>query len=218
MAVYNRTGFKGTYYGSSFNSSDPLELQHMQVNARYIYNYWSEMGITTNAICGMLGNFHVESGLNPGRWENDNVNDMDHGYGLVQFTPASEYINLVRRYDSNEDPSTMDNNLYYIIEYESQHTFKYYPTDEYPESLTEFVLSTKTPGYLAKAFLWNYERPKVYNYEERVKWANYWYEFLTGSAPPIDPDDPPTPTPTPNGKKRKGYNFVLFNRRRRIYG
>lgn len=32
---------------------------------------------------------------------------------------------------------------------------------------------------------------------------------------PVTPD-PPYPTPT--GKKRKGYNFVLFGKRRRIYG
>lgn len=218
MAVYNREGYKGTYYGSSFNSSDPLELKHMQVNARYIFNYCSELGFSTNAICGMLGNFQVESSINPGRWQNDDVDNTSLGYGLVQWTPATKYINLVRQYDEFEDPSTMDNNLYIICEYEMQRTFQYYPTDNYPETYVEFCTSTKSPSYLAKAFLYNYERAGVEAVEKRVEYANYWYEFLTGSTPPIDPSDPDVPTPTPSGKRRKGYNFVLFNKRRRIYG
>lgn len=213
MAVYNREGFKGTYYGSSFNSSDPLTLEQMQVNARYIFKYYSDMGVTTNAICGMLGNFQAESTINPGRWENDNVNDMEHGYGLVQWTPATKYINWARQYDSNEDPSKMDVNLE-RIDYEIQKGEQYYPTDEYPETFNEFMLSTKSPEYLAKAFLYNYERASAERVEERVEYANYWYEFLTGSPPPYDP----TPTPSPSSKKKKGYNFVLFNKRRRIYG
>jgi hypothetical protein len=219
MGVYNREGWLGTYYGSPYRESGTLTQAQMEVNARYIHKYWSEMGITTSAICGILGNMQVESGLNPGRWQSDNVENLSGGYGLVQWTPATDYFKFFGypNWDPDiNDPSTMDENLYYIIEYESQHKFRYYPTDEYPLTLTEFVLSTKSPGYLAKAFLYNYERAGVEAVDKRVEYANYWYEFLTGSPPPYDPDDP-TPTPT-KPKKRKGYNFVLFNRRRRIYG
>lgn len=215
MAVYNREGFKGTYYGSSFNSSEPLTLEQMQVNARYIHKYFGDMGASTSAICGMLGNFQVESTINPGRWQNDDVGNTSLGYGLVQWTPGSKYINWARQYDINEDPSKMDVNLE-RIEYEIQKGEQYYPTDEYPETFNEFMQSTKSPGYLAKAFLYNYERAGVEKVDLRVEYANYWYEFLTGSPPPYDPDEP-TPTPT-KPKKRKGYNFVLFNKRRRIYG
>ena len=62
-------------------------------------------GWTTKAISAMLGNVTHESGLNPWRWQGDYVPTFTefvgwsaeqaalHGYGLVQFTPASTYIN-----------------------------------------------------------------------------------------------------------------------------
>lgn len=61
---------------------------------------WSD-----KAIAAMLGNVTHESGLNPWRWQGDYVPTFIefvgwnaeqaalHGYGLVQFTPASTYIN-----------------------------------------------------------------------------------------------------------------------------
>lgn len=217
MAVITREGYYGTYYGSTFDSSEPLTLAQMQVNARYIFKYYSDMGASTNAICGMLGNMQHESGLNPGRWQNDDVGNNSLGYGLVQWTPATKYFNYVNKYSIEpEDKSIMDNNLV-ILEREQTYIHEYIPTDNYPETFYEFIVSTKSPSYLAKAFLYNYERAGVPAVEKRVEYANYWYEFLTGSTPPYDPDDP-TPTPTPSGKKKKGYNFVLFNKRRRIYG
>ena len=62
-------------------------------------------GWTDKAISAMLGNVTHESGLNPWRWQGDYVPTFTefvgwnaeqaalHGYGLVQFTPASTYIN-----------------------------------------------------------------------------------------------------------------------------
>jgi hypothetical protein len=68
-------------------------------------------------------------------------------------------------------------------------------------------------------FLLNYERAGVSALSERQTNANYWYKYLTGNTPPdIPPDDPGGDTPTPTTKKKKGYNFVLFGKRRRIYG
>lgn len=37
----------------------------------------------------------AEGGLNPWRWEGDVVN-LNRGYGLFQYTPASEYINTAK--------------------------------------------------------------------------------------------------------------------------
>lgn len=62
-------------------------------------------GWADKAIAAMLGNVTYESGLNPWRWQGDYVPTFTefvgwnaeqaalHGYGLVQFTPASTYIN-----------------------------------------------------------------------------------------------------------------------------
>jgi len=62
-------------------------------NIYMIYNYLSPLGYTKVCISGMLGNIYAESGLNPWRWQNNTVN-YAAGYGLMQFTPASQYIYL----------------------------------------------------------------------------------------------------------------------------
>lgn len=62
-------------------------------NVYTIYNYLSAEGYTMECVSGMLGNMFAESGLNPWRWQNNVVN-YSAGYGLMQFTPASGYINL----------------------------------------------------------------------------------------------------------------------------
>ena len=61
-------------------------------NIYEIYNYLAPLGYTKECVSGMLGNVMKESGLNPWRWEGNTVN-YNRGYGLFQFTPASDYIN-----------------------------------------------------------------------------------------------------------------------------
>jgi hypothetical protein len=224
MGIITLSDDHGTYYTSDGNSSEPLTLSQMQVNARYLYDFMSSIGVSTNAICGMLGNFQVESTINPGRWQNDNVGSTSLGYGLAQWTPATKYLNYFEDYGFGEEYYgsgkiyEMKYQIGYLYGYELENHSEYFPTDNYPETYEEFLVSTKSPTYLAKAFLYNYERAGVEKVDLRVQYANYWYEFLTGSPPPIDPGDPDPPTPTPSSKKKKGYNFVLFNKRRRIYG
>lgn len=62
-------------------------------NIYEVYNYLEPLGYDKQCVIGMLGNIAAESGLNPWRWQSDSYN-LSNGYGLVQFTPASDYINL----------------------------------------------------------------------------------------------------------------------------
>lgn len=62
-------------------------------NIYEVYNYLEPLGYNKQCVIGMLGNIAAESGLNPWRWQGDSYN-LSNGYGLVQFTPASGYINL----------------------------------------------------------------------------------------------------------------------------
>lgn len=48
---------------------------------------------TIEAQAGTVGNMVNESGLNPWRWEGDTVN-YNAGYGLFQYTEATDYFNL----------------------------------------------------------------------------------------------------------------------------
>jgi len=212
-----RHGTYGNYYGNLTTGSQALTQTQMELNAQYIYRALTHEGWSLSAICGLLGNMQYESSINPGRWQSDDVGNTSMGYGLVQWTPATKYINWV---GSGKDYSTMDNNLA-RIEYEVSNNIQYIASTSYPTPSTfrEYTLSPLNPYFLACVFAWNYERSWVVLYgteeekealrQKRGGAANYWYEYLSG----VDPGPGPEP---PEQKKKKGYNFVLFNRRRRI--
>lgn len=174
-----RKGSYGNYYGSYFNESEPLTTTQQQINAKYIFLYLSDKGWTKNAIAGMLGNFQAESTINSGRWQNDSVGSYSLGYGLAQWTPVTKYTDWCSE-QGYSDPSEMDNNLARII-YELENGLQYYK-NKYPLTFREFTKSTESAGYLAKAWLLDYERPEdqstsVQNY--RLQLAESWYSYLS---------------------------------------
>ena len=65
MALEQRTGTYGTYWGNTYNSSQSLTLEQEKINATYIWNYLREQGWTLNAVAVMLGNMQSESAINP---------------------------------------------------------------------------------------------------------------------------------------------------------
>jgi hypothetical protein len=179
--------------------SRSLTLTEMTANAEYILGYLLNKGWTRNSICAMLGNMQSESSINPARWEGDNVGDTAHGFGLVQWTPATKYLNWAS--DNNLPYKEMDSNLQRIL-WEVDNHQQWYATTDYPLSFVEFTQSTETPEYLAYAFIANYERPANYNQPARQTQARYWWDNLSGSGT-IDPggggtDPTPTPTETDN--------------------
>lgn len=68
-----------------------LTSDEAKANMGEIANYMLAHGYTPAAIAGVIGNSYGESGLNPWRWQSDTVNE-NAGYGLFQYTPASDYI------------------------------------------------------------------------------------------------------------------------------
>lgn len=62
-------------------------------NVQQMYNMLNSLGYSIEAVAGIIGNVMAESGLNPWRWQGDTVS-MSGGYGLFQYTPASQYLNL----------------------------------------------------------------------------------------------------------------------------
>lgn len=165
MAIHS-----GNYY---------LSLSQMTDNAQYILSYLLDKGWTKNAICGMLGNMQRESTINPAIWQNLDEGNTSLGFGLVQWTPASKYINWCA--DNGLIYTEMDSNLKRIL-WELENGEQYIATDSYPETFREFTKSTKDVSYLASAFLHNYERAGVSAESERQQNAQYWYEHLEGST------------------------------------
>ena len=72
------------------SSTGRLTWEQMKMNAEYIYSYLSASGWSMEAICGVLGNMYRESKMNPGIWQQNNI--IKEGYGLIQWTPATKYL------------------------------------------------------------------------------------------------------------------------------
>ncbi|MBO5680578.1 MAG: hypothetical protein J6T08_02575 [Lentisphaeria bacterium] len=212
-----RTGTFGDYYGSYYNESAALTQTQMKKNAGYVFSYFTYEGWTPNAIAAMLGNMQVESSINPGRWQSDNVGGGP-AYGIVQWDPWSKYVDWCTE-QGFSDPSEMDNNLARIM-YELENGGQWYATDSYDLTFREFSTSTESPSYLAAAFVKNYERPADQSESvlaNRGSLADAWYTYITGQEP-SDPSDPGGSSGSGSGstKKRTKYKFVLFGKRRRI--
>lgn len=169
-----------------------LTMAEMQNNASLVYGYFKAKGWTLNAISGMLGNMQSESNINPGLWESFQSGNMQVGYGLVQWTPASNYIDWAG--NNYQDGYRQCDR----IKYELDNNLQWITKPAYPMNFKEFSQSTESPSYLAMVFLANYERPLDPNQPIRGEQANYWYQFLSGTTPP-DPD----PDPQPVGKRKK---------------
>lgn len=178
--VIERTGTYGSYFGTTYDDSAALTQSEMEVNALYIYNSLTASGWSIESICGMLGNMQVESSLNPGRWENDTVggDPTAHGYGLVQWTPYTNYTDWATS-SGYSDPSIMDANLA-RINYELENNLQWIPTMIYPMSFAAFKVSTASPEVLAMTFLANYERPANPSQPIRGEYALAWYSYLSG--------------------------------------
>ena len=205
-----RTGTFGNYYGSFFGESESLSAAEMQTNAVYIYSSLLNSGWSVNAIAAMLGNIQAESSINPGRWQSNDIGNYSMGYGLVQWTPATKYIDWCA--ENSIAPENMDSNLL-RINYEVENGIQWIATDSFNLSFKEFKTSSSGVDYLAKAFLLNYERPAdqgetVQNY--RASLASDWYSYLTGTEP--TPENPENPIIF----KKKKFNFLLFSYQRRF--
>lgn len=207
-----REGKHGTYYGSLYSESEPLTTLEMMLNVEYVYKSLSlNSGWTAKAVSALLGNMQAESTINPGRWQSENVGSTSNGYGLVQCTPSTKYTDWCSERGFS-DPSEMDNNLSRIL-YEVENGIQWISTDTYSLSFEEFTKSDQSVDYLAKAFLLCYERPadqseSVQNYRSEL--ANAWYNYLSNGG--MIPD---TPTGSTATKKKRKYNFIIMNSRKR---
>ena len=71
-----------------------------------------EYGWTLEACAGMLGNIAGEGGLNPWRWQGDNIKSYaeaqttNQGMGLIGWTPARKYCDPTNSYFPEWDLST----------------------------------------------------------------------------------------------------------------
>lgn len=165
-------------------STSSIGLERSKQNADIIKTLLLRAGWTINAISGILGNMTAESNINPGRWEGGETGNLGVGFGLVQWTPASKYINWVKDTYGTEDYANGDYQVARIL-WELENGVQFYPTPKYRLTFEEFVNSELPPGYLGATFLMNYERPKNQtppNQRKRGENAEFWWRYITGDT------------------------------------
>ena len=154
-----------------------------QETAQQIWNYLTSKGWTKESVAALLGNAQSESGIIADRWESNIVGNMSGGYGLVQWTPATKYINWAK-----------SNNLVYQdiisqckrLEWEVANNQQFYSPSM---TFKQFTQSTQTPEVLADIFIRSYERPYNPNQPARQTQARYWYNLLKNSGGSPKPEE-----------------------------
>lgn len=157
------------------SSNAYLSREQAYDNASYIFNYFIQLGWTSNSIAGMLGNMQRESTINPGVWQNLDYENYSGGFGLVQWTPATNLTDWASQRGLDRD---LISTQCAKIQDEFENGGQWIPTSEYPISFSEFSLSQETPETLAEIFCLNYERAEVSAMQERRDNARYWYDTL----------------------------------------
>lgn len=179
-----------THSGNRF-----LNMSEMTDNAQYIMDYLIAKGWTKNAISGMLGNMQTESTINPGIWQSLDEGNTRLGFGLVQWTPATKYLDWAK--SKGLTPTTLDANLQRIL-YEVENNIQWIKSGY---TFKQFTQSKDTPYNLGLLFLQAYERPKESNQPVRGIQAETWYKVLSADGSIVPPDEPGDNPGIPPGDK-----------------
>lgn len=159
-------------------------------NAIKFYYEMSRLGISYNAIIGMLANIELESTINPGIWEG--LNPYSGGYGLVQWTPYTKYSNWAGSGWENNGAKECER-----IYYESQNDIQWFANPSAglinlpvnpPINFAEFVTSYDDYVTLADYWLLYYEHPYegyiVDRHNSHQSICDYYNDLLGGGSPP----------------------------------
>ncbi len=160
----------------SFN--DTVDLQRVAIGryATYVYQTLYDKGWSKNAICAVLGNMDEEScGVNPGKHQAYD----GPGYGIVQWDPASKYLNWAQNNGYADD--SLEGQVAFLVESMQPGMGEWLSDnssvpDGYGMSYSDFISSSADVSYLAQVFVYCYERPSEPHMDQRINYAVYWRE------------------------------------------
>lgn len=160
-------------------------------NAEIVFSEFnkSSIGLTKEAICGVLGNMWRESHVNPNMSEEGGgTTPAGAGAGLVQWTPATELTKHMTGSDTWNDgyfqmrvliqelsPNNVNNGGSSYGQWYDVGSFTY----------AKFV-STTDVDYATECFMRCYERPGATELAERIEYARKFYQDITGEVPSGD--------------------------------
>ncbi|TYC48803.1 hypothetical protein ESZ50_07960 [Weissella muntiaci] len=140
-------------------------------NAKIIFDYLvGTDGWSKEAAAGILGNMQSESGIVPDIWESGQIGNMNVGYGLVQWTPASKYITWAQNQGLNYKDIYSQLKR---IQWEVNNNQQWINANMSFKQFTQRAVSPEDSAFL---FIRYYERPLNPNQPARQTQARYWYE------------------------------------------
>lgn len=164
------------YWHQSTDGVTHLSDSEKWDNAVCIYNYMSRDGWTREAIAGLLGNIQQECDLDPFCWQNGIIGYVNTGYGLVQWTPSTNYTNWASQMGYTlTDANLNGNGQCEHICTQTIPTGQWMPTTEYPQTFEQYKLLTDV-NLATRVWCANYERAGSVMMENRLQYANYWYQ------------------------------------------
>ena len=206
-----------------------LSSNEAKNNMDMIYSAFSSQGYTLEAVSAIIGNMNNESAMNPWRWQEDRV-VYSAGYGLIQFTPASDYINLtgvpnhapnlsVSSQTSGASPndgsaqcdviyndrlskwqSNIWRDYWHTADYPVEYAYMQQLRNQYGRYISQDTFKTMT-DLRAATFIFN----GGYVGELVLNFTPRYNDAQTAyeylsGHEPPEPPEPPTPTPTPSRK------------------
>ena len=175
-----------------------LSQAHREDNARLVWDHLKNLGWTLNAVAGMLGNFDVESSINPALIENRNYHTLitnaeclvipdTLGVGMAQWTgntPTAPAGQKLASFAIRRGMNWYDGELQ-CMRWEAEYTddlqFDHLTVDGVQWDWNSYVISTETPEQLAKVWQRCYERGGTDTATRQAK-ARYYYKMLKKKA------------------------------------
>ena len=169
------TGYTHIVDKLAYASDEWLTDEKAEHNARLVYGYLKLRGWSHNAICATLGNMNKESSINPGKHQ-----FYGPGYGLVQWDPASKYLDWAAKNGYASD--SMAGQLAYFIasaQFGQGHWFSRYGYSDYYLPFNDYIVSDLPIAHLTAVMMHSYERPGIPHLEERIEYAEFWNVYFS---------------------------------------
>ena len=182
--------YNGWYYAVPY---DRLTQEEREFNANKAMTMLRQNGFTIYAAAGVVGNMWAESGMNPGQWQVIHGVETPYvgGYGLVQWTPYTNYSDWAVTDWENNGPKEMERLIY---ERDTNIEFWHNPTAYLGWTWTRYcsfvpeegLTQDETVNLLASVFLYRYLAPGDPSATEanRKYHARYVFHNCPGSVIP----------------------------------
>lgn len=176
-------------YNVAANEQDAI------INARYFAWYLLQQGWTLNAICAALGNWEVETLLNPNYPQYTSFPESgEGGFGMPHWTPWWDKIGQWAYDNYGLEATATDDNPLADFELQMQyHEYEcvygvaggatWYSNHGYSYTWDEWKHSTDDVQTLASAYYWQYERSGSAGTGDRPTYSQKWWDYFQNNPP-----------------------------------